>query len=115
MFRTRPFTPSSKRIGHGLLRTLTAFGLARDGTSRNAGLAYPAGGTIVRFSELHVLVMLVPDEYPSMVLTFSNPPQSTNIDTLGDMDNLYVRVEVLAIRSSTSPVRGRAAVAAHAG
>lgn len=66
------------------------------------------GGSIVSFSELRVAIALIPDEYPSEVLTiFDPPPCGRGISS--DIDDLCIRVEVLGTGSSTTTGRNRRA------
>lgn len=67
----------------------------------------PCGGSIVPFGKLCVFVKLVPDEYPSGVLTVSDLLSSSGGNVSSDINDLCVRVEVLTIGSSTSISRAR--------
>ncbi|WP_447341303.1 hypothetical protein, partial [Mycobacterium tuberculosis] len=58
---------------HGLVSKLSVFVCAAEGASLGADVAFPAGGSVVPFGKLCVYVVLVPNEYPSEVLTFSDP------------------------------------------
>ncbi|XBI22578.1 hypothetical protein VPH35_063582 [Triticum aestivum] len=92
-FRTRPFTPTGERIAHDLVSRLGAFDGAGDDVVRFVDAASPASGSIIPFGELRVYVALVPDEYPSRVLTFVDPPLPGGYGVSGDVTDLCTRVE----------------------
>ena len=70
-------------------------------------IACPASGSVVPFGKLRVFIALVPNEYPSEVLTFSNPLPSDGCGIPDDVTDLYIRVEVLTTASTTTPAASR--------
>ena len=71
-FRTGPFTTSGERVASGLVLRFGAFDCITDNAACFADATFPEGGSIIHFGDHRVYVAVVPEEYPSEVLTFSD-------------------------------------------
>jgi hypothetical protein len=68
LFRTGSFAASSENVASGLVLRFGSLDCITDNAT------FPQGSSIIHFSDHHVYVVVVSEEYPSEVLTFSDPP-----------------------------------------
>jgi hypothetical protein len=73
-FRTGSLTASGECIASGLVLRFGSLDCITNNAACFADAAFPKGGSIVHFGDHRVYVVVVSDEYPSEVLTFSDPP-----------------------------------------
>ena len=72
-FRTGSFTTSGERVALGLVLRFGSLDCVTDNAACFAD-AFPEGGSIIHFGDHRVDFAVIPEEYPSEVLTFSDPP-----------------------------------------
>jgi hypothetical protein len=73
-FWTGCFTASSERVASGLVLRFGSLDCITNNIACFAEAAFPEGGSIIHFGDHRIYVAVVSEEYPSEVLTFSNPP-----------------------------------------
>jgi hypothetical protein len=74
LFWTGSFTTSGECIASGLVQRFGSLDCITDNAGCFADAAFPKGGSIIHFGDHHVYVVVVSEEYPSEVLTLSDPP-----------------------------------------
>ncbi|KAE8780189.1 endoglucanase 3 [Hordeum vulgare] len=65
---------------------------------------FPLGGCIVPIGGHRVYIMLIPNEYPSEMLSCDKLPSSDNDELFTDFDDLWTRVELTKLRNSCEGV-----------
>jgi len=77
-FRAGLNTSAGGRVASGLVLRFGAFDCVSDNVASFADGAFPEGGSIISFGDHRVYAAVIPEEYPSKVLTF---PDSLSIES----------------------------------
>ena len=95
LFWTGPL-PIGERVVHGLIIRFGGIEFLNDNASHLAVAPLPTDGCIIHFGEHRVYVAVIPDEYPSEVLTISDSlPVAAGASSPTDVDDLCSRMEVI--------------------
>ncbi|KAE8780396.1 hypothetical protein D1007_46477 [Hordeum vulgare] len=111
LFRAGPFTPFGERVAHVLVMRYGVVDCVKDNACRLENADFPVDGSIVSFGLHRVNVAVIPDRYPTEVLSCDKPPPADDNNLSCSIDDLCDRVEVLTVTShggasgSPTPIR----------